>query len=125
WKYLLSRGAKPDLVTAAMLGLVGDVAQLLNENPGVVNCRDSHGRMALDAATLIDTYRSPRTVFGEGHVRAAQMLIDRGANVELEHAAAMGLMGRVRQIAEGNPEALIGPKHLEALIGGTAVSESA
>lgn len=123
-KYLLAVGAKPDLITAAMLGLPDRVEVLLDARPGAIHQRDSHGRSALDAATLCDTFRSTRTCFHSGHDLSANILIRHGVTMELAHAASLGRMDDARRMVEDDPDILRRQVDMVALIGGTAIKES-
>lgn len=122
--YLIDRGATPDLITAAMLGLVEQVGAVMSENPAAIHARDEHGRTALDAATLLDSFRQCRQGLHAGHDRAAHLLIEYGSTVELEHAASLGLYAEIECLVERDPEILKRPKVMKALIGGTATKES-
>jgi ankyrin repeat protein len=123
-EYLLGHGARPDLITPAMLGLPDHVAALLEAQPQAIHIRDSHGRSAMDAATLCDTFRSSRTRFHAGHDRVAGILIQHGASVELAHAASLGRLDEIERMVENDPDILRRPIAMVALIGGTAVKES-
>jgi ankyrin repeat protein len=122
--YLIDHGATPDLITAAMLGWDARVRELLVESPKVISVRDEHGRSALDAATLLDSFRQCDKGFHAGHDRAAHLLIEYGSTVELDHAASLGLLGEIKRMVEQDPEVLKRPKVMKALIGGTAIKES-
>jgi Ankyrin repeats (3 copies) len=122
--YLIDHGATPDLITAAMLGLDERVRAVLRERPKAMDARDEHGRSALDAATLLDTFRQCRDGLHAGHDRAAHLLIEHGSTVELEHAASLGLFAEIERMVKRDPEILKRPKVMKALIGGTAIKES-
>jgi ankyrin repeat protein len=122
--YLIDHGAKPDLITAAMLGLEDSVRAVLRQSPEAIRLRDEHGRSALDAATLLDNFRQCRDGLHADHDRVAALLIEHGATVELEHAASLGLFGEIERLVERDPEVLKRPKIMKALIGGTATEES-
>jgi ankyrin repeat protein len=122
--YLMNNRATPDLITAAMLGLDEQVRAVLTESPNALCARDEHGRSALDAATLLDSFRQCHDGLQDGHDRVAAILIDHGATVELEHAASLGLFAEVERMVERDPEILKRPKLMKALIGGTATKES-
>jgi ankyrin repeat protein len=122
--YLIDHGATPDLITAAMLGLDARVRELLAENPEAMSARDEHGRSALDAATLLDSFRQCRDGLHPGHDRVAHLLIEYGSIVEPEHAASLGLFAELERVVEQDPDILKRPKVMEALLGGTATKES-
>jgi ankyrin repeat protein len=122
--YLLEHGATPDLITAAMLGLSDRVESILSSRLAAIHDRDSHGRSALDAATLADSFRVVRGSFHAGHDRAAEILIQHGAEMNLAHAAALGRLDDVKRMVERDPDVARRPLELSALIGGTATPES-
>jgi ankyrin repeat protein len=122
--YLIDHGATPDLITAAMLGLDTRVRELLEESLEAMSARDEHGRSALDAATLLDSFRQCRDGLHHGHDRVAHLLIEHGSTVELEHAASLGLCAELRRMVELDPDILKRPKVMKALMGGTATKES-
>jgi ankyrin repeat protein len=122
--YLLSRGATPDLITASMLGLVERVDAIIASGRQAIDARDGHGRSALDAATLLDTYRACHTGLHAGHDQTAEILIAHGAAVDLEHAASLGQMDIVHEMVQQDSEALTRPRRIKALIGGAAIRES-
>jgi ankyrin repeat protein len=124
-EYLLGRGAKTDLISAAMLGLADRVEALLEARPDCVHDRDSHGRGALDAATLVDSFRICRKGLHKGHDRVASILIAHGATLEPAHAASLGLLDELKRMVAANPGAVLLPAQRPALVGGTAVMESA
>ena len=107
-----------------MLGLEDSVRAVLQDNPEAISLRDEHGRSALDAATLLDTFRQCRDGLHADHDRVAHLLIEHGATVELEHAASLGLLGEIERMVENDPEVLNWPKVIKALMGGTAIKES-
>jgi ankyrin repeat protein len=123
-EYLLTRIAMPDLITASMLGLAVRVEAILAGDRQAIHARDGHGRSALDAATLLDSYRVRHIGLHAGHDQTAEILIARGATVDLEHAASLGLLDRVRGIVQQDPEVLTRPRSIKALLTGAAIRES-
>jgi hypothetical protein len=123
-EYLLSHNAMPDLITASMLGLAGRVEAMLASDSGAIHARDAHGRSALDAATLFDTYRVSGAGLHGGHDRTAEILIAHGATVDLEHAASLGWLDRVREMVQQDSELLTRPRSIKALLTGVAIRES-
>jgi ankyrin repeat protein len=124
WEFLLTHGAKPDLITAAMLGLPDAVETILAKDASIIDVRDSHGRTALDAATLLDSFRRSRRGLHDGHRRAAKVLVKYGATIELEHAASLGMLDRIKLMVAKDLQILQRPKVMQALLGGTATKES-
>jgi ankyrin repeat protein len=122
--YLLAHGALPDIITAAMLGLVDAVERLVQADAALVHRRDEHGRSPLDAATLMDSYRVPWPQT-ESHDRVAQLLLSRGAHLELAHAASLGLLERVQQMAQEDPSFVARKRPVEELLTGGAEFETA
>src|SRR5436305_4972811 len=72
--YLLAQGASPDIITAAMLGLVEEVTRLLQSDPSLVSAVDEHGRTPLDAATLLDSFRASEPPHTATHDQVADLL---------------------------------------------------
>jgi ankyrin repeat protein len=124
WEYLLACGAVPDIITASMLGLAERVAAIVGSDPAAARVRDGHGRSGLDAATLLDSHRVCRKGLHTGHDEAARILISHGAVVELEHAASLGWMDKIREMVGQDPEVARRPRTIKALIGGAAMRES-
>ncbi len=122
--YLLAQGARPDLFSACMLGLVDQVRQLIRMAPSILMRRDAHGRSPLDAATLMDGFRAPWPQT-EAHDQVAELLVSHGATMDLAHAASLGWMERVQQIVTSNPEVVRWKRPVEALLTGGATFESA
>ncbi len=123
-EFLLASGAMPDLITAAMLGLPDRVDALASAHPDAIHQLDSHGRSALDAATLHDAFRNSRSAFHIGHDGVAEILIRHGAALEIAHAASLGRLDDVRGMVERDPDILRRRIELVARVGGTAVMES-
>lgn len=96
----------------------------LAANPAAIHFRDSHGRTALDAATLLDSFRRSRGGLRESNDQVARLLIQHGASVQISHAASLGRLENVRHFLELDPDVLRRPVKCTALIGGTAMMES-
>ena len=93
--YLLANGAIPDAHSAAMLGLIDDVARNIQADPSCVQGRDSYGRSLLDAATLMDSSRVPWPQT-DSHDRVADLLMRRDG---LYQQLVRREMGRLTQTA--------------------------
>jgi ankyrin repeat protein len=110
--YLLARGAYYDISTAAKIGDVERVRELLDENPSLANQVPSYS-----------TYYSGlplRCAAGAGHLQVVQLLIERGADVNgVERIAPQGgalhaaLSGKHHEITRlllkhgANPNAMV------------------
>jgi hypothetical protein len=123
-EYLIEKGAKPDIVTAAMLGLADEVKDLIGVDAAGVSAFDAHGRTPLDAATLMDTFRKSRDGFGPHHERTAEILILHGALMNLAHAASLGLLDEVKRRVELDKDVFKRPVEMQALVTGAAVFDS-
>ncbi len=66
--YLLEHGAEFDICTAAMLGNLGRIQELLNDEPGLINARGAHGIPLLYFPVIRD------------HKKISAYLLQRGAN---------------------------------------------
>jgi ankyrin repeat protein len=122
--YLLEKGARPDVVTAAMLGMSDYVKDLIAADAEAVSVCDAHGRTPLDAATLLDTFRVAAEGLGPHHDRTAEILILHGALMNISHAAALGRLEDVQLRVERDKDVLRRPVELLALVGGAAIFES-
>jgi ankyrin repeat protein len=122
-QYLLAHGARPDIISAAMIGLVDEVKQLLNAEPSLVHVRDEHGRAPLDAATLMDSFRVPWLQTG-AHDEVAGLLVANGAHLELAHAASLGWIERVKEMVAADPQILQRKRPVPELLTGGAEFET-
>jgi ankyrin repeat protein len=122
--YLIAQGARADIHSAAMLGLVETVQEWLEKEPPWARKKDGHGRTPLDGATLMDSFRVswPQTA---AHDEVARQLVAAGAEVELAHAASLGWLDTVRRIVAADPGVLTHRRPVEALLTGGAQFESA
>jgi len=102
--YLLAHGARADIISAALLGLEGEVARHLASDTTLAHHQDEHGRTPLDATTLMDAFRIswPQT---EAHDRVARLLIAHGAQVDIAHAASLGAVEQVQERLQADPTA--------------------
>jgi ankyrin repeat protein len=122
-EYLIQRGAEADIISACMIGLPERVEALLADDLSLVSTRDEHGRSPLDACTLLDSFRPASTCHGPQHDRCAMLLIGKGAEPDLAHAASLGWTDRVEDLLRADPACSARCRHLEALPGGTATPE--
>jgi hypothetical protein len=122
--YLLDHGTEPDIISAALLGWVGEVSRLLQADPSLVSAVDEHGRTPLDSATLLDSFRAPEPPHSERHDQVAGLLLAHGAIPELAHAASLGRLDWVRQQVEADPGGVKGRRPVAELLTGGAEFES-
>jgi hypothetical protein len=61
--YLLEHGAEFDICTAAMLGNLGRIQELLKDEPGLINARGAHGIPLLYFPVIREHKRFPITCF--------------------------------------------------------------
>ena len=97
---------------------------MIAERPAANFCPRPAWPFPLDAATLLDSFRTCRDGLHAGHDRVAAFLIEHGSTVELEQAPAWDLLLISSRMVERDPEILKRPKVMKALIGGTATKES-
>src|SRR5262249_13383060 len=83
--------AEPDLHTEIMLGRLDRVRALLDREASLLNARDRRGRTPMDVAA---EWCRPEI---------AELLVARGAAVNLVQAAGLGMLGRVKQGGERDP----------------------
>lgn len=110
---------REELFAAVQEGDRAAVERLLDADPGLANARDASGRSIL----MVATYCGRREIF--------EMLLARGAGVNVFEASAIGLKERVDEQVAQDP-ALINaysddgwtPLHLAAYFGHRAVAES-
>jgi ankyrin repeat protein len=122
--YLLAHGARPDIISACMLGLVAEVSRLLTNDPALTHHRDEHGRSPLDAATLMDSFRAPWPQ-EEDHDQVAELLVASGARLDLAHAASLGWLDRVQGMGDADPECVRRKRPIDELLTGGAEFETA
>jgi len=123
-EYLLEKGARPDILTASLLGMADYVKDLITADAAAISVSDAHGRMPLDAATLLDSFRVSREGLGPHHERTAEILVLHGATMNLAHAASRGLLDEVKRRVEQDKDVLRRPVEMQALVTGAAVFES-
>src|SRR5262249_42316215 len=75
-RVLVSRGAKVDIFTAAAIGDTVRVADMLNDDPNLINSRTQEGDVLGGGNTPL------RVAAVLGRTQVARMLIDRGADVQ-------------------------------------------
>jgi len=88
---LLAHGAEPDLHTEIMLGRLDRVRSLLDHQTSLLNVHDRRGRTPMDVAAEW------------GRPEIADLLLARGASVNLVQAAGLGMPDRVKQLVESEP----------------------
>jgi ankyrin repeat protein len=122
-RFLVMNGARPDIISAAMIGMVDAVEELLEAAPSQVHRVDQHGRSPLDAATLMDSFRVswPQT---DAHCKIARLLLASGAQLELSHAASLGWIDQAKQLVEADPQLLHRKRLVPELLTGGASMES-
>lgn len=85
--------SQPDLFQAIRAGDLSAASSLLATDPALANSKNEHGV----SAVLMACY------MGRKDIR--DLLISRGARLELHEAAAAGNLSRVREIVDANPAA--------------------
>lgn len=92
-KLLVAAGAPADLPLLARCGLHDAVLECLNQKPGLLDEPDSQGRTALYRAACV------YGVFNEG-VEVAELLLSRGAEVDIWTACTLGMVDVVARKLE-------------------------
>src|SRR5262249_6021730 len=91
---LLAAGAAPDLLTPIMLGMAGRARTLPDPGPSLLHSRDLRGRTPMDVAA-------------EWNRRdIADLLVARGAALDLVQAAGLGMLPHVAALLAADPAAL-------------------
>jgi ankyrin repeat protein len=85
-----------ELQNAIMSGDEGETAGLLDSHPDWLTARTPNGVSAISLAMY------------HGHPGIAKLFIDRGAELDLFEAAAVGVLDRVRALSDANPDAVNG-----------------
>ena len=79
-EYLLAQGAPLEICTAAVLGQIEDVRQLLEKDPNLIKARGAHGIALMAHATL------------SNNIPLVKMLFERGASEGMSHALGNAVM---------------------------------
>lgn len=121
---LLERGAKLDAWSAASLGNYDALVALIEADPGLVNARGPDGQTALHSAKSVeiaeyladqgadlnrrcfDHNSTPLQYAIKDRPEVARALVDRGADVDLIAACALGKLDLVRGLLAENPGAI-------------------
>lgn len=123
--YLISRGATVDIHSAARLGMIEVVRELLSSDPRLVHARGGDGQLPLHFAATVDIaallldhgaeidaqdidHESTALQYMVCHQPyrhdVAKFLISRGARVDILAASAIGDLGLVERILNDDPE---------------------
>ncbi len=99
-KTLVDGGARCSIWSAARAGLAETVAQLLDESPDLLEAHDDQGRTAMQRAALVYGFHSQCA-------DVVELLIARGATVDLHSACAYAMLDRVRTLLATDPTAAL------------------
>lgn len=133
-KYLISRGATVDIHSAARLGIVDRVRELLAADPQLVHARGGDGQLPLHFAATVEIaallleygadidardidhestavqYMASSKYYMDSQATyqhdVARFLISRGAQTDILTASAVGDLAVVERILDGNPETI-------------------
>ncbi|AXC11053.1 inversin protein alternative isoform, putative [Acidisarcina polymorpha] len=126
--YLISRGAAVDIHSAARLGMIGQVRELLLSDPQLVHARGGDGQLPLHfastveiAAVLLDhganidaqdiDHESTALQYMVCHHpqrhEVAKFLVSRGAQADILAASAIGDLSLVERILNDDPETVL------------------
>jgi len=122
--YAISRGAVVDAHSAARLGMIEKLRELIAANPDLVNARGGDGQSPLHFASTveiskllvehgadinardIDHESTPAQYMVRDRQEIVRYLIQRGCKTDILLAAAIGDASRVRQHLDSNPESI-------------------
>jgi Ankyrin repeats (3 copies) len=133
-KYLISRGATVDIHSAARLGKIDRVRELLAADPQLVHARGGDGQLPLHFAATVEIaalllehgadidapdidhestaaqYMASSKYYMDSQATyrhdVARFLISRGAQTDILMASAVGDLARVERILDDNPETI-------------------
>jgi ankyrin repeat protein len=96
-EYLLARGAPLEICTAAMLGRLSDVKQMLDKDPGLIKARGAHGIYLLSHAALSNKLPLVKMLYERGAIE--------GTSLALGNAIMHGHFEMAKWLIEnGHPE---------------------
>ena len=96
-EYLLAQGAPLEICTAAMLGRMTDVKQMLDQDPGLIKARGAHGIWLMSHAALGNNLPLAKMLFERGAVE--------GMSLALGNAVTHGHYEMARWLIEnGHPD---------------------
>lgn len=119
--FLIERGARLDAKSAAQLGRLDALRQLVAADPASVNLRRGDGQTPLHVAPTVeiaaflldhgadidardvDHESTPAQYLVRSHPDVARFLVERGARCDIMLAAALGDVNRVRQLLDNDP----------------------
>ncbi|CAN5856016.1 hypothetical protein BH11GEM2_BH11GEM2_25560 [soil metagenome] len=121
---LIDRGARLDANSAARLGMLDDLIQLLNANPELVHARGGDGQTPLHVAATVEVAQellkrgakidaidvdhesTPAQYLVRDHADVARYLVTRGARTDVLLASALGALELAKKHLAGDPAAL-------------------
>lgn len=122
---MIERGATVDINAAAHLGMIDRAKQLLDADPALVHHRGGDGQTPLHvAATIemadllldrgadvnardIDHESTPAQYATGDRLDVARRLVERGSEVDILLACAIGELGRVKKLVETDPRCVM------------------
>jgi ankyrin repeat protein len=122
--FLIERGARVDAHAAARLGMTDTLAELVRENPQLVQARGGDGQTPLHFAPSVaiaeflldhgadidardvDHESTPAQYMVRGRQDVARYLVRRGCTTDLLMASALGDLERVRRHLDDDPAAI-------------------
>ena len=120
-EFLISKGADVDIFSASSLGLTDKLKTIIEKNPAIVNSKDSFGRIALHCAAnkkVAEVLISKDTNIHimdkngwmplhqaafEGRRDVAELLISKGADVDIFVVSSLGMIDKAKELLEKNP----------------------
>lgn len=123
-EYAISRGAKLEPHSAARLGKISELREMLDNDPSLVHARGGDGQMPLHFASTIEIaelllqrgadidardidHESTAAQWMSGsRQEMARYLVEKGAHTDLLIAAALGDLPLINKILDDDPEAI-------------------
>ena len=122
---MIERGATVDINAAAHLGMIDRARQLLDADPSLMNHRGGDGQTPLHVAATVemadllldrgadvhardvDHESTPAQYATKDRIEVARRLVERGSEVDILLACAIGDLDRVRKLVEADPRCVM------------------
>jgi ankyrin repeat protein len=122
--YAIDRGARLDAHSAARLGRIGDLRQMLLVNPALVHARGGDGKMPLHFARTVEIAKlllengadinardvdhesTPAQYLIQEHPSVVRFLVDRGCEADIFIAAALGDTAFAKRLLDRDPNCI-------------------
>lgn len=123
--HMIDRGATVDINAAAHLGMIDRVRQLLDADPSLVHHRGGDGQTPLHVAATVEIadllldrgadvntrdidHESTAAQYATGNrIDVARRLVERGSEIDILLACAIGDLDRVKRMVEADPRCVM------------------